>query len=331
MRLKRGYLLPVPARGFEIESLQMIKVKKYILLLLKGMGMGAADVVPGVSGGTIALITGIYSELVDSIKSVDIEAIKLLFTFRFRKFWEKINAGFLLFVFGGILLSIFSLARILKSLLSSHPVHVWSFFFGLIIASAVLVIRLVRDWRVSDYLALLSGIALMFVITQFSPAQTTEAYWFIFIAGAIAICAMILPGISGAFILLILGKYQFILAAVSNLDLPVILVFGLGVISGLAAFSRLLSYLLNRYYRLTISILAGFIIGSLNKIWPWKEIISERLNSHGEMVPLIQNNISPGKYYNITGSDPHIFSALLLMFSAILLVVVLDRIGKKVS
>lgn len=307
----------------------MIKVKKYILLLLKGIGMGAADVVPGVSGGTIALITGIYGELVDSIKSVDIEAIRLLIAFRFRKFWEKINGSFLLSVFGGILISIFSLARILKSLLSSHPIYIWSFFFGLIIASAVLVVRSLREWRLNDYLALLSGIIIMFIITLFSPAQTTEAYWFIFIAGAIAICAMILPGISGAFILLIMGKYQFILSAVSKLDLSVILVFGLGVISGLVGFSRVLSYLLKRYYRFTISILAGFIIGSLNKIWPWKEIISERLNSHGEMVPLVQKNILPNNYYDITGSDPHIFAALLLMLSAILLVVVLDRIGKK--
>lgn len=309
----------------------MIKVKKYILLLLKGIGMGAADVVPGVSGGTIALITGIYSELVYSIKSIDIEAIKLLIAFRFRKFWEKINGSFLLFIFGGILISIFSLARILKLLLSGYPIYVWSFFFGLIIASAVLVVRSVREWRFYDYMALLAGIAMMFVITQFSPAQTTEAYWFIFIAGAIAISAMILPGISGAFILLIMGKYQFILAAVSNLDLPVILVFGLGVISGLAGFSRVLSYLLNRYHRITISILAGFIIGSLNKIWPWKEVISERLNSHGEMVPLIQKNILPNNYYDITGSDPHIFAAFLLMISAILLVMILDRIGKKAS
>jgi putative membrane protein len=308
----------------------MLKVRKYILLMLKGMAMGAADVVPGVSGGTIALITGIYRELVDSIKAIDLEAIRLLFNLRFSKFWEKINGTFLLFIFSGILISIFSLARILKSLLNSHPIYVWSFFFGLIIASAILVIRSVREWRVTDYLALLTGIVTMFIITRFSPAQTTEAYWFIFIAGAIAICAMILPGISGAFILLIMGKYQFILGAVSNLDLPVLLVFGLGVLSGLAGFSRVLSYLLNRYYRLTISILAGFIIGSLNKIWPWKETISERLNSHGEIVPLVQKNILPYKYYDTTGLDPHILAALLMMISAFLLVVVLDRIGKKV-
>ncbi len=309
----------------------MVKVRKYILLLLKGMSMGAADVVPGVSGGTIALITGIYRELVDSIKSVDIEAIKHLLNFRFAKFWERINGTFLIFVFGGILISVFSLASLLKYLLISYPVYTWSFFFGLIIASAVLVVRSVKDWRIVDFIALLAGIVIMFVITQFTPAETSEAYWFIFIAGAIAICAMILPGISGAFILLILGKYQFVLTAVSDLNIPVLLVFGLGLVSGLVGFSRVLSYLLNNYYRLTIVILSGFIIGSLNKIWPWKETLSERLNSHGDMIPLIQRNIIPLNYYEITGSDPHILAAVLLMLFAIVLVIIIDRIGKKVS
>lgn len=309
----------------------MTKARKYILLLLKGISMGAADVVPGVSGGTIALITGIYRELVDSLKSVDIEAVKYLLSFQFKKFWERVNGTFLIFVFGGILISIFSLARLLKFLLGSYPVYIWSFFFGLIIASAFLVIRSIKEWRIYDYIALLTGVVIMFVITQFSPAETTEAYWFIFIAGAIAICAMILPGISGAFILLILGKYQFILGAVSDLNIPVLLVFGLGVVSGLLGFSRFLSFLLSKYYRVTMAVLAGFIIGSLNKIWPWKETLSERMNSHGEIVPVIQKNILPTAYYDITGSDPHIFAALLLMLSAILFVVVLDLIGKKVT
>ncbi len=309
----------------------MTKARKYFLLLLKGISMGAADVVPGVSGGTIALITGIYRELVDSLKSVDIEAFKHLLSFRFKKFWERVNGTFLVFVFGGILISIFSLARLLKFLLSSYPVYIWSFFFGLIIASAFLVIRSIKEWSIYDYIALLTGVVIMFVITQFSPAETTEAYWFIFIAGAIAICAMILPGISGAFILLILGKYQFILGAVSDLNIPVLLVFGLGVVSGLLGFSRFLSFLLSKYYRLTMAVLAGFIIGSLNKIWPWKETLSERMNSHGEIVPVIQKNILPTAYYDITGSDPHIFAALLLMIAAILFVVVLDLIGKKIK
>lgn len=309
----------------------MTKARKYLLLLLKGMSMGAADVVPGVSGGTIALITGIYRELLDSLKSINLMAIKDLFSLRLLKFWERINGTFLLFVFSGILISIFSLAKLLKWLLLNHPVYIWSFFFGLIIASAILVVRSLKDWRIVDYLTIISGVVIMFLITQFAPAETTEAYWFIFIAGAIAICAMILPGISGAFILLILGKYQFILSAVSEFNIPVLLVFGLGVVSGLLSFSRVLSFLLNRYYKPTIALLAGFIIGSLNKIWPWKETVSSRLNSHGETVPLIQKNIFPGNYSEITGSDPHLFWALVLMVSGVFIVILLDRIGKKAS
>jgi len=291
--------------------------------------MGAADVVPGVSGGTIALITGIYRELVDSLKSIDMQAIRQLLRLDFRKFWAHINGSFLLFVFSGILISVFSLARLLKWLLLDHPVYIWSFFFGLIIASAILVLRTVKKWKLVEYLALLLGIVSMVILTRFSPAETSEAYWFVFISGAIAICAMILPGISGAFILLILGKYQFILTAVSELNIEVLLVFGLGVITGLISFSRLLSYLLNSYYRLTIAVLAGFIIGSLNKIWPWKETISSRLNSHGETVPLLQKNILPWKYSVLTGSDPQLTGALLFVFSGILIVILLDQLGKK--
>ena len=287
--------------------------------------------VPGVSGGTIALITGIYRELVDSLKSIDGVAVAHLLKLRFKLFWQHINGTFLLFLFSGILVSVFSLARLLKWILNEHPVYIWSFFFGLIIASAVLVARSVKNWKTTEYISLLSGILIMFILTRFSPAETTEAYWFVFLAGAIAICAMILPGISGAFILLILGKYQYILTALSEFNVPVLIVFGLGIISGLLSFSRFLSYLLSRYYSVTIAVLAGFIIGSLNKIWPWKETLTSRINSHGELVPLLQKNVLPGKYEIITGSDPYLLQAILLMLAGFLVVIVLDRIGKSVS
>jgi putative membrane protein len=171
----------------------------------------------------------------------------------------------------------------------------------------------------------------MVLITRFTPADTTEEYWFIFIAGAIAICAMILPGISGAFILLILGKYQFILTAVSEFNIPVLLVFGLGIVSGLLSFSRFLSFLLSRYYKLTIAMLAGFIVGSLSKIWPWKETISTRINSHGELIPFVQKNVLPGQYSLVNNADHHLVPSILLMVLAICIVILLDRIGKKVS
>jgi len=306
----------------------MSKFTDYSLLFFKGMGMGAADVVPGVSGGTIAFITGIYEELVSSIKSVDIKALKLIVKFKFRLFWNKINGNFLLALFSGILFSIFSLAKLLEWLMANHPVLIWSFFFGLLIASAIVVIKKIRKWDAARVIALLAGIAIMYVITLFTPAETTNAYWYIFLTGAIAISAMVLPGISGAFILLILGKYQFVLSAVSELDIPVLLVFGLGVISGLLSFANILSWLFRRYHDLTISVLAGFIIGSLNKIWPWKETVSQLVDSHGETVPLIQHNIMPHLYEARTGSDPLVLPAVALMLAAFLIVIVLDRISK---
>lgn len=307
----------------------MRKFTDYSLLFLKGMGMGAADVVPGVSGGTIAFITGIYEELIRSIKSVDLEALKLLLRLKPALFWKKVNGNFLLALFTGILFSVFSLAKILKWLLATHPVLIWSFFFGLIIASAIVVIRKITAWNAVRLLALLSGIVIMYFITRFSPAETTEAYWYVFLAGAIAICAMVLPGISGAFILLILGKYQFILTAVSEFDIPVLLVFGLGVIAGLLSFANLLSWLFRNYHDLTISLLAGFIIGSLNKIWPWKETITVAMNSHGESIPVVQSNILPHTYADITGSDPLLLPALLLMLAAFAFVILLDRISRQ--
>ncbi len=301
---------------------------KYFTLYLKGIAMGAADVVPGVSGGTIAFISGIYDELVNSIKEVDAGALKLLLRLKPGKFWKKINGWFLLVLFSGILTSIFSLARLMKYLLEEHPVMVWSFFFGLIIASAVVVIRKIASWNISRVIALIAGIVSMYFVTHFSPAETTEAWWFIYISGALAICAMILPGISGAFILLILGKYQFIIGAVGTLDIPVLLVFGFGVVTGLLGFANFLSWLLNRHRELTISLLAGFIIGSLKKIWPWKTTLTSVAGSDGSVIPLLQKNVLPGRYLEITGHEPRVTVAVLLALAGILMVVILDTLVK---
>ncbi|MDX2415504.1 MAG: DUF368 domain-containing protein [Bacteroidales bacterium] len=302
--------------------------KNNILLVLKGMSMGAADVVPGVSGGTIALITGVYEELIHSLKSINLNSLKLLFNLKLKEFWLSINGNFLLLLFGGILISVFSLARMLKWILEAYPILIWSFFLGLIISSAILVVRSVAKWDWTKILALIIGIAAMLLITSFTPAVTSDRYWFIFLAGAIAICAMILPGISGAFILLILGKYQFILSAVSNFDIPILLVFGLGIIAGLLSFSRFLSFLLKSYRDLTIAVLAGFIIGSVNKIWPWKETISTRLNSHGDLVPIIQNNLLPWNYSEATGDKPMLLYAIMLIVAGIVVVFLLESLGK---
>jgi len=306
----------------------MRRFSDYSLLFLKGMGMGAADVVPGVSGGTIAFITGIYEELISSIKSIDLEALKLLLRLRLKLFWKKINGDFLIILFGGILLSVFSLARLLRWLMENQPVLIWSFFFGLIIASAIVVTRKIKEWKPSTVFGLIIGTVAMYLITRTTPATTTDAYWYIFITGALAICAMVLPGISGAFILLILGKYQFILAAVSEFNIPVLIVFGLGIVSGLLSFANMLSWLFRKYHDLTVSVLAGFIIGSLNKIWPWKETLRETVSSHGDTVPVVQRNVLPHIYREITGNDHLLLYALLLMIGAFILVIILDRVSK---
>lgn len=271
----------------------MRNFKDYSILVLKGMGMGASDVVPGVSGGTIAFITGIYEELIDSIKSINLDALRSLFKFRFNEFWKKINGNFLLAVFSGILISVFTLANLLEYLLINHPVYIWSFFFGLVVASAIMILRDIRKWKAMVVISLLAGIGIAYWITTITPARTSEAYWFIFLSGALAICAMILPGISGSFILLLLGKYQFILNAVSEFKLMILAIFTFGAVTGLIAFSNFLSWLLRKYHHATIAMLAGFMGGSLNKIWPWKMTTQTFIDRHGVEHPLVQKNVWP--------------------------------------
>lgn len=270
-------------------------LKDYIFLMFRGIAMGAADVVPGVSGGTIAFISGIYEELINSIKSI-VPAFKTLFKKGISAFWKEINGNFLLAVGGGIGIAIISLAKILKELLETHPKLIWGFFFGLIVASAIFVIKKITKWNIANVISLILGIAIAFTITMISPAQTSEAYWFILLAGSLAICAMILPGISGAFILLLLGKYKFVLEAVHEFKVDVILVFAAGAGCGLLLFSNVLSWLLKKYHNLTVALLGGFMIGSLNKVWPWKETLSFYTNSKGKEMPLDQMNILPTSY-----------------------------------
>lgn len=270
--------------------------KNYLSLLLKGCAMGMADVVPGVSGGTIAFISGIYEELIGSIRSIDATALRLLLRLRFAEFWPRINGGFLLAVAAGIGISIFSLARLMTLLLESYPIPTWSFFFGLIVASALLVSRSVGRWNAASCAALAAGIAAAWWITEVTPAETPDTWWFVMLSGAIAICAMILPGISGAFILLLLGKYQFILQAVGELNIPVLALFLAGAVAGIVSFSHLLSWLLRHWHDVTVATLMGFMIGSLNKVWPWKEVLETYTDSHGKIQPLVEANVWPDRF-----------------------------------
>ena len=274
--------------------------------------MGAADVIPGVSGGTIAFISGIYGELLDSIKSINLVTLKLLLTGKFAEFWKAVNGTFLLSLVTGIAISIISLAKGLKYLLDNYPILVWSFFFGLVVASTIYVARTITKWNLGTVASGIAGIIIAYIITVITPAEANTTYWFIFLSGAIAICAMILPGISGSFILVLLGMYKFILEAVGNLELAVIFTFIAGAAIGIISFSNVLSWLLKKYHNLTIALLSGFMIGSLNKVWPWKEVVKTFTDRHGEIKPLIEENILPGTYEQITGNQSFIFEAIAL-------------------
>lgn len=309
----------------------MGKQHNYLLLALKGCAMGAADVVPGVSGGTIAFITGIYEELIDSIKSVDLHAIKLLFRFRFREFWNKINGSFLISVICGIAISIFSLAKLMTWLLEHHPIYIWSFFFGLIIASSLLVAKEIRKWNIFTVLALLAGMAAAYTITVMTPAETPDTWWFIVLSGAIAICAMILPGISGAFILLLMGKYSYILNAVSSFHISVLLLFAIGAVAGIISFSHLLSWLLKHHHNTTVALLTGFMVGSLNKVWPWKETLQIYTDSHGVEKALVESNISPMHYESLNQQDPLIWEAILMCVAGFFLIWGIEYVGRKIQ
>lgn len=297
------------------------KLKDYAVLMLKGMGMGAADVVPGVSGGTIAFIVGIYDELINSIKNINLESLKLFFSGKWATFWKKINGNFLFFLLAGIGISVFSLAKLITWLLVNQPILVWSFFFGLVLASTWFVSKDIKEWKNwKTWVAFVIGVVVAFYITVATPAETPSNLLFIFLCGAIAICAMILPGISGSFILVLLGKYFFIMDAVKTLDVVVIAVFGAGVCIGITSFSHILSYALAHFRNITLAVLTGFMLGSLNKVWPWKEVVETFVDSHGEVKPLIETNILP---------NAHVPEAVVLMVVGFFLVYFLEKLSAK--
>ena len=305
--------------------------KDYSVITLKGIAMGAADVIPGVSGGTIAFITGIYEELINSIKSINLVALKLLITGKFAEFWKAINGTFLLSLLTGIAISIISLAKGLKYLLDHYPILVWSFFFGLVVASTIYVARTITKWNFGTVASGVSGIIIAYFITVITPAEANTTYWFIFLSGAIAICAMILPGISGSFILVLLGMYKFILEAIGNFELAIIFTFLAGAAVGIISFSNVLSWLLKKYHNPTIALLSGFMIGSLNKVWPWKEVVETFTDRHGEIKPLIEENILPGTYEQITGNQSFIVEAIALAIIGFMLIFVIENIAKRLK
>ena len=286
--------------------------------------MGAADVVPGVSGGTIAFITGIYQELIETISGVNLSLITVWKNEGFKAMWQKLNGPFILALFAGILISIFSLMRLVNFLLEEHPVHVWAFFFGLILASVWFVAKQIPKWNLQIIIGLILGAAAAFSIISLPPMVGSSGDWFLFLAGAIAICAMILPGISGAFILVLLGAYRPVLQAVNNFDIKTIIIFGMGAVVGLLSFARVLKWLFRHYTNITLAVLTGFIAGSLNKIWPWKKTL-DTAEFEGKTVILKETSVLP---WNFEG-EPYLFPAVILMLSGFILILLLERIATK--
>ncbi|MEM9686151.1 MAG: DUF368 domain-containing protein [Bacteroidota bacterium] len=297
----------------------------YVIITLKGIVMGAADVVPGVSGGTIAFISGIYEELITAINNINLSAWKLLKARKFSMFWKHINGNFLSALVFGIFLSVISLAKGIKWLLEHQPVLLWSFFFGLVLSSVVFVAKAITKWNLITVLFLLLSSIVAYYITTLPPLQHTENFMFLFLSGALAICAMILPGISGAFILVLLGAYQTILSAIDERNFKIIGITALGAVFGLLSFSRLLKWLFVHYKNATLALLTGFIIGSLNKIWPWKKTISWYVASGGEQMPLLQKSIMPFQY----AEEHQLLWAILLSFIGFLMIFLLEKLAVK--
>lgn len=321
--------------------------KSYPGLFLRGLAMGAADVVPGVSGGTIAFITGIYEELLSTISGFNWALIKTIKSEGLKSFWIKANLSFLSFLLGGIAVSIVTLSKLISWLLVEHSILLWSFFFGLVLASIWLVGKTIPKWNWQNIVGLLAGTAVAFWITISAPSAGSENLAYIFLCGALAICAMILPGISGSFILVLMGAYPFVLGSITGAmsslkisdwsaftgHLTVILVFISGCLIGILSFSKLLTWLFKKAHGFILAILTGFLIGSLNKIWPWKEVLEYFVKHPGEaneeLVPLVERNIFPNTYEAMTKLPSHFYLALVLAIVGFLLILVLERFGKK--
>ncbi|MEZ7875914.1 MAG: DUF368 domain-containing protein [Polaribacter sp.] len=301
-------------------------LKEYIVIGLKGMAMGAADVVPGVSGGTIAFISGIYEELLESISNINFKLLKTLKSDGIKAAWKQVNGSFLLALFIGIFISIISLAKTIKWLLENEPILLWSFFFGLVLASIIYIGKQISKWNTKAIIILIIGAFVAYYITTLNPLVTeNSSLLFMFLAGSIAICAMILPGISGAFIMVLLGAYKPILSALNDRDYKTVATVFLGAIVGLLVFSKILKWMFTNYKNYTLAILTGFIVGSLNKIWPWKETLTWRINSHDLEVPFKQQSISPFSF----DGDPKLMFAIILAFVGFGLILLMEKLAVK--
>lgn len=311
---------------------------QYLIITLKGLAMGAADIVPGVSGGTIALIAGFYEELIETIDGLDFKLFKKWRKNGFLETWREYNLSFLLALGLGVASSILLLAKVISSLIDSHPILVWSFFFGLVLASILYLIKQLEKWNAAVIVSIVVASIFAFGISTLNPLTEIDSVWFLFVAGFIAIIAMILPGISGAFILILLGAYQPVIHLINQLNQSIsegdstlllqsigkIAVFLLGAAIGLKAFSRALTWMFSHHKNITLAILTGFMIGALNKIWPWKEVLETRLNSKGEEVPFIEQSVLPSNFV-----EPQLTSALISLVAGFLIIFILEKIASR--
>lgn len=290
--------------------------------------MGSADVVPGVSGGTIAFIAGIYEELVDSINRINLSALQTLRKQGIAATWKQVNGNFFVVLLSGIATAIISLAKIITHLLDTQPVLIWSFFFGLVFMSIYFVAKRVKKWNISRHVSFILGAAIAYFITTLPAQPESAALWYIFISGMIAICAMILPGISGSFILLLLGSYSVVLNSIHEKNLIIIATFGVGAVIGLLSFSRLLKWMFAHFHDITIALLSGFLLGSLNKVWPWKRTLTWFTKHAGEanevLVPIEQVNVLPATYNDLGLGDAQLGWAIGLFFVGVAIIAALE-------
>nr|WP_298928039.1 DUF368 domain-containing protein [uncultured Allomuricauda sp.] len=296
----------------------------YVFITLKGIAMGAADVVPGVSGGTIAFISGIYEELISSINNINLSLFTTLRKEGLKAFWDKANGNFLLALFSGIFISVLSLAKFLSWLLENQPILLWSFFFGLVLASIFFVGKEIKKWSTATVIMFIVGAAIAYFITELPPNENVESLPYLFLSGALAVCAMILPGISGAFILVLLGSYKTILDAVHERDVKIVITVALGAVFGLLSFARLLKWMFSHYKNITLALLTGFILGSLNKIWPWKKVLETK--TFGDKTVVIDDiNVLPWAF----DGDNQLILAIILAIIGFSLIFILERVASK--
>lgn len=329
----------------------------YLFISLKGIAMGAADAVPGVSGGTIAFISGIYEELITTISGVNLSLWTTLKNSGFPAFWKQLNGNFIVALLIGIVISFVTFMRLAKYLIEQHPILIWSFFFGLIVASIVFVGKQIKVWNLGTVIALIFGMFAAYYITTLPSMANNDSTFFLFFAGALAICAMILPGISGSFILVILGAYKTLSDALHDFDLKRIAIFAIGAVIGLISFSHILKWLFNHHKNTTLAVLTGFIFGSLNKIWPWKETLTVMDKATGQTVPVShitdygtlevyqrkagdfeslkmvsEKSTTPFHFADINHAvDSQIIWAIGLMIVGFLTIFILEKVGSKTS